>query len=312
MIPVKKQVKLTLGGADELKNYGLTIRQIRLNKGYRQKEVYNEIITKSYAIEFEQGKHDISLFLFRQILDRLRVDIDEFFYIHNEYHLQEENDYINNFSHAANRHDIQALEKMYQTQLHHTKPTALTLVRQAELRLRIQSLTYFEHHKTFENWQSNPKDIQILSSYLMDVQSWTLQEILLFSNNADMFNQEQQIFFFKLLLKSLPHYRSYDRAVPIYGALLANILPTLFRKQEWADISQALDWLEELSKEFINSFFRIMFIYYSGLFAICQGDAIAGEKKVHWALNTLKILDQADIAVELDAFFTTFKGQENG
>lgn len=84
-----------------------------------------------------------------QILDRLMVDSDEFFYIHNEYQLREENDYINNFSHAANRHDIQALEKMYQTQLHLTDPTALTLVRQAELRLRIQSLSYFESHKNF-------------------------------------------------------------------------------------------------------------------------------------------------------------------
>ncbi|WP_242596529.1 hypothetical protein [Enterococcus plantarum] len=113
----------------------------------------------------------------------------------------------------------------------------------------------------------------------MNVQSWSLQEILLFSNNADMFNQEQQLFFFKLLLKSLPHYQSYDRAVPVYASLLANLLPTLFRKQEWADISQALGWLEELSKEFTSSFFRIVFLYYSGLFAICQGDTIAGEKK---------------------------------
>lgn len=141
----------------------------------------------------------------------------------------------------------------------------------------------------------------------MNVQSWSLQEILLFSNNADMFNQEQQLFFFKLLLKSLPHYQSYDRAVPVYASLLANLLPTLFRKQEWADISQALGWLEEMSKEFTSSFFRIVFLYYSGLFAICQGDTIAGEKKVLWALNTLQILDQANIAAELEAFFMTLK-----
>ena len=294
-----------------MKNYGLTIRKIRLDKGYSQKEIYTEIITKSYAIEFEQGKHDISLFLFTQILDRLRIDIDEFFYIHNDYHLEEENDYINNFSHAANRHDIKSLEKMYQLLLHHVPPTALTLVHQAELRLRIQSLTYFETYKNFEHWQGNPEDIQIIGHYLMNVQSWTLQEILLFSNNADMFNQEQQIFFFKQLLKSLPNYRAYDRAIPVYASLLTNLLPTLFRMQEWAEISQGLDWLKQLSSEYTNSFFRIVFIYYSGLFAICQEDSIAGERKVSWALNTLKIIDQADIAAEFEAFFQTINDRAN-
>ena len=294
-----------------MKNYGLTVRKIRLNKGYSQKEVYAEIITKSYAIEFEQGKHDISLFLFMQILDRLMVDIDEFFYIHNEYRLEEESDYINNFSQAANRHDIKTLENMYQTLLQ-TASTPLTLVRQAELRLRIQSFSYFETYKNFEHWQGNAEDIQIISHYLMNVQSWTLQEIILFSNNADMFHQEQQIFFFKQLLKSLPNYQAYDRAIPVYASLLANILPTLFRKQEWAEISQALDWLEQLSREYTSSFFRIVFIYYSGLLAICQGNNIAGEKKVLWALNTLKVVDQAEIAAEFEAFFATINGSEHG
>lgn len=35
--------------------YGETIRQIRLKKGFTQKEVYGTIISKSYAIEFEKA-----------------------------------------------------------------------------------------------------------------------------------------------------------------------------------------------------------------------------------------------------------------
>lgn len=59
--------------------YGEVIRRIRTNKGLSQKAVYSSIISKSYAIEFEKGKHDISLRLFEQILDGLMIDIDEFF-----------------------------------------------------------------------------------------------------------------------------------------------------------------------------------------------------------------------------------------
>lgn len=56
--------------------YGETIRQIRLKKGFTQKEVYGTIISKSYAIEFEKGKHQIAANLLLQILENLSMDID--------------------------------------------------------------------------------------------------------------------------------------------------------------------------------------------------------------------------------------------
>ncbi|WP_088268138.1 helix-turn-helix domain-containing protein [Enterococcus wangshanyuanii] len=52
-----------------MKEYGLVIREIRLSKGISQKELYNNLISKSYAIEFEKGRHDLSLELLEQVLD---------------------------------------------------------------------------------------------------------------------------------------------------------------------------------------------------------------------------------------------------
>lgn len=61
-----------------MKTHGEVIREIRTNKGVSQKAVYSDIISKSYAIEFEKGTHEISLRLFEQILERLMISIDEF------------------------------------------------------------------------------------------------------------------------------------------------------------------------------------------------------------------------------------------
>ncbi|EDN8098979.1 helix-turn-helix domain-containing protein, partial [Listeria monocytogenes] len=49
-------------------SYGELIREIRLSKGLTQKEVYTGIISRSYAIGFEKGKHEITLSLFEEIL----------------------------------------------------------------------------------------------------------------------------------------------------------------------------------------------------------------------------------------------------
>ena len=35
-------------------NFGPKIREIRISKGYSQKAIYQDIISKSYAIEFEK------------------------------------------------------------------------------------------------------------------------------------------------------------------------------------------------------------------------------------------------------------------
>lgn len=61
-----------------------TVRDIRTSKGIHQKDLYDNIISKSFAIEFEKGKHDITLTLFEKILKRMNMDLDEFFYIHRE------------------------------------------------------------------------------------------------------------------------------------------------------------------------------------------------------------------------------------
>jgi transcriptional regulator with XRE-family HTH domain len=60
-------------------SYGELIRKIRLEKGFSQKEIYYDIVTKSYAIEFEKGNHDLSFKLLLKVLDRLRIDLGEFF-----------------------------------------------------------------------------------------------------------------------------------------------------------------------------------------------------------------------------------------
>ncbi|MEY8420978.1 helix-turn-helix transcriptional regulator [Oscillospiraceae bacterium 44-5] len=68
-----------------MENYGLTVRQIRLSKGFSLKEIYTGILSKSFAIDFEKGLYDIKFHFMLKILDRLMISVDELLLIHNEY-----------------------------------------------------------------------------------------------------------------------------------------------------------------------------------------------------------------------------------
>ncbi len=50
-----------------MKNYGSTVRQIRLSKGFSHKEIYTGILSKSFAIDFEKGLYDIKFNLMLKI-----------------------------------------------------------------------------------------------------------------------------------------------------------------------------------------------------------------------------------------------------
>lgn len=68
-----------------MQTIGTTLRSIRLAKGFTQKDVYGNLISRSFASRLESGHHDIAAEKLFEILDRLGVSADEFRFIQNHY-----------------------------------------------------------------------------------------------------------------------------------------------------------------------------------------------------------------------------------
>ena len=69
-----------------MENYGATIKQIRIGKGMTQKEVCAGIISQGNYSKFESGENpDIKVTILQELLLRLNLPMDEFFFIHNGY-----------------------------------------------------------------------------------------------------------------------------------------------------------------------------------------------------------------------------------
>src|SRR5699024_10191772 len=66
-----------------MKNYGTTFRTFRQNKGYTLKQVATGIVSVSFLSKFERGDSDISFSTMGDLLDRIMVTFEEFYFFHN-------------------------------------------------------------------------------------------------------------------------------------------------------------------------------------------------------------------------------------
>lgn len=273
-----------------MQTYGEVIRYIRTNKGLTQKEVYLNIISKSYAIEFEKGNHDISLRLLEQILDRLMMEIDEFFYIYRGYKPSNHDEFIDKYSKAGNNNDLEALIKLYQEL--HQREDLISKVHLAEVRSRIRLMKHFNLTCTFEKNVILAEDIETITNYLNNLQSWTLQEMQLFTNTLDYIDYDQKDILFKTLIKSMKKYEAYPRGQEIICVMLINMIQELIMVNKLSYAEILIEYLNNISSQYQTIFFKIANKYYNGLIQIKRNNIEEGTKLAQSAIDVLYEFDE--------------------
>lgn len=268
--------------------YGEKIREIRISKRLSQKEVYWGILSKSYAIEFEKGKHNISAVLLIEILEQLFMDIDEFMYIYEAYHLNERSEYIERYAKYSNSHDLPGLYEL----LHELeqKDSYANTVRKAEVRARIKIISHINETGLCDAAVVDKEDRRIIIRHLSNLGTWTLQEIQLYTNTLEFIDFETQLIFFKRISKTFLLYENFEPAREIFCSLLINLIrETLLNDLlDFADvlILQLLD----LSTDYRQFFHRVCGKFYQLVLMDRRGNE---DKRVE-AKKLLKFLEALD------------------
>ncbi len=278
-------------------NFGFAIRDIRQKKGFSQKEIYNGIISKSYSIEFEKGKHNISTTLLIEILDRLSMDIDEFLFIYRGYLLNSYSDYIYQLSKYSNLHDVKSLNKLLNKLLE--KDDLVSRVRCAEVRCRIHFIENIKDPKKIDTNRILVEDRRLIQDYLMSIETWTLQEVQLFGNTIEFLDFEMHFPLFKSLSKSLNLYTDYDKGREIFCAMLVNLI-TQAIKHGYLDYAEVLNQqLKLLSTSYKEFFHRTLAVYFDKVFAFKRDNHQASYLAAKEILSMILTCGQTSIANEL-------------
>ncbi|WP_086348897.1 helix-turn-helix domain-containing protein [Candidatus Enterococcus clewellii] len=278
-------------------NFGPMVRHIRLKKGFSQKEIYTGIISKSYAIEFEKGKHSISTALLIEVLDRLSMDMDEFLFINKGYLLNEYSDYIYRISKYANSHDLVSLKKLF-AELSE-KDNLIDNVHRAEVRCRIRIIEHFKKTGHFDTTRTLEEDRHCIQEYLLRVETWTLHEVQLFGNTIEFLDFNAHFPLFRSVSKSFSLYSEYDKGREIFCAMLINLINQAI-KHEFLDYAEVLiQQLKLLSTDYKEFFHHAIAKYFSYILLIKRGDAVNGRAKAKELLTFFYELNQDALANEL-------------
>ncbi|MBC9722109.1 MAG: Rgg/GadR/MutR family transcriptional regulator [Lactobacillus sp.] len=247
-------------------NFGPKIREIRISKGYSQKAIYQDIISKSYAIEFEKGKHSIATTLLIEILDRLSMDIDEFLFIDKGYLLNDYSAYIYKLSKYSNTHDLKSLYELLKKYADKTR--VIDQLRFAEIRCRIQAIENFNRTGRFDGSATIEEDRETIQNYLVEIETWTLREIQFFGNTIEFLDFEQHFPLFRNLSKSFPLYVEYDKGREIFCAMLVNVITQAIR-HGYFDYAEVLTYqLHLLSSDYKEFFHRLLTKYFDNILSL--------------------------------------------
>lgn len=276
--------------------YGAILREIRIRKGLSQKEVYTGIISKSYAIEFEKGKHVMRVDLLIQILERISMEIDEFMYVSRGHQLSNHARYIYDYSRFANTHNIPALYELLENLPY--DDTLMSAVSAAEIRCRIAVLKKMEKTGIYSPKDAPAEDKKIILDYLNTIESWTLQEVQLYGNTVEFLDDTNQVFLFKRLSKSLELYMEYDVGREIFCGMLVNLISVCFRQQAYTYVDVLITQLQLICTSYKELFYQITAQFFEGLLKGVEGDE-NGMKQAKRALAILKETNHTDLAEEL-------------
>jgi HTH-type transcriptional regulator, pheromone-responsive regulator len=222
---------------------GQTTRRIRLSKGFSQKEIYTGIVSKSYAIAFEQGNATLNVQDLALVLERLCITYQEFEFIRSGYRNPDSLSLWRSFAFAANNQQRGKLEELYH--LHRNDKSDYHKV----IAYLSRAIQYSFSAGT--SLLSNPctvEEQQFLIRYLMKKESWMLEEINLFSSYYYLFDADTQRLLMHNCYTSLLRYADYSHYEERMYNLLTNYIAHCYRQLRREDGDEWLPKLRQLPK----------------------------------------------------------------
>lgn len=172
-------------------------------------------------------------------------------------------------------------------------------MRKAEVRSRIKIISHINETGLYDAAVVDQEDRRIIIRHLSNLETWTLQEIQLYTNTLELIDFETQLIFFKRISKTFLLYEDFEPAREIFCSLLVNLIRETLLNDflDFADvlILQLLD----LSTDYRQFFHRVCGKFYQLVLMDRRGnqDKTAEAQKL---LEFLEALDHQSLVKELE------------
>ncbi|WAO22239.1 helix-turn-helix domain-containing protein [Paenilisteria newyorkensis] len=186
-------------------NFGETIRKIRKDKNFTQKELSEGILTRSHLSQIETNNYYPSYDKFFLLLNRLNVIFEEFLFVQNDQKMLFNQQIRSEISEAANSNDTEKLKNL--------------AVTANDLYDKTDNITYYHYMLICKalisyNISHTVNDEMIefvtpIKEYLFGMDNWYLYELKLFNNIIYALTVEEALLFARTSLKRLGNFQYF-------------------------------------------------------------------------------------------------------
>ncbi|MBP1041723.1 hypothetical protein I6N95_11955 [Vagococcus sp. BWB3-3] len=241
-----------------MESYGVTVRKLRQDKGFLQKEIYEGVVAKSFAIRFEKGEVMLQYDTFLTVLEALNVSQEEFHFIHRGYQGKKEKTIWIEFAKAANANNKRQLEEIYQ------QYRASKVVFERVVAYLANILLVYQAYSA-DDYQNhlNHQEVLYLQDYLLKKESWTLDEMNIFTSCYFIFDQKIKQLLMKSCYNSLRKYQEYPNYIERMTNLLSNYIIHCYDIGEYQEANKWFVKVQSLPR-------RKEFLYYGLSIDLCS------------------------------------------
>ena len=278
-----------------MENFGAVLKDIRISKNFRLKDLACNEISESTISRFENGVTKLSINHFYILLDRLGTSFSEFEELVHCYYSQKVC-FWGELENAVNSSDIFLLQE---------------LVQKIELRQKQEKSLCNYHIKLITEQQINrlanlpynSSKCNELIKYLLSVDTWMEYELKLFYNSAFFMNTKTISLLYRIVIKKTRHFLKTEtgarRVIPLY---LFNL--ELLLKNNLLDSAQFfIDDLENLLTRQGYYFEKNYLLFLRGVYHIKTNRVEIGKKECSKAMRIFKEYNDSDTIEKLNEIF---------
>lgn len=215
-------------------HFGQTVEFIRHQKNFSIKQICGNYLSRQTYYRFVKDEVDISAKKLFYILDSLNVNIDEFLFINNNFQVSKEFSDMEKVKSYFENHDIKQLHLLlsdYVAQSSHKEQILFSLIS-----ILIGRLT----------GEKSPNEEKSLREYLLNIETWTHYETVLFNNSMFIFDNE----FIELVFAKINYNLDKYSTLRYYGnesiRMFINMVILYIDRQDLIRAQQTLNTVQNI------------------------------------------------------------------
>lgn len=282
-------MKNLLGGDFMQYNYlnyypGTMLKKIRMSKNLKTSDLCEDLISTSYYSKVEANQSVPSLAIFLALIYRLNVSSTEFFYLSRDYQLSEKEIFGNFLSNIEYRDtdEINTFLEYTQREFNYSNDS-----------------TFQAYHQTALFFMDRTEDITVVTTHLSKIDSWYIQDLIIFSLVSSTYSDEYIDIQCDLLNKKLKKYISYPNA--------NSILPMIIYRMTIRLASLPIDIFEyhclyflEILHEIKLLDSRMIYLFLADLLKFLKEKPSSNEKLLNY-LHVLDIMEMEPLKIVIEA-----------